>query len=81
MGPAARAPRAGRAAAPSAGWVALTKALRRRRIVGLLPRLLEVARQKQILFLVHEPTKTPLEILLGSLPFELVVRRALGRSP
>ncbi len=57
--------------------VALVDALRRHRVVGRVPNLLQRARENQILFLVHEPTKTPLEILLAWLPFELeAIRRA-----
>lgn len=37
----------------------------------------ELARQRQVLLLVHEPTGTPLEILLAWLPFE---REAIDRA-
>ena len=49
----------------------LMAALREQEIVGRVRGFLKLARENQVLFLEHTPTKTSLEILLGWLPFEL----------
>ncbi len=50
----------------------LVNALGQQRIAGRVPDFIQLAKENQVVFLEHTPTKTPLEILLAWLPFELV---------
>jgi len=49
----------------------LIDTLRRHQIEGRVANPVQVATETQVVFLEHRPTKTPLEILLAWLPFEL----------
>lgn len=55
----------------------LLAALARQRIEPRIRDALDFARQRQVLLLEHQPSGTPLEITLASLPFE---REALARA-
>lgn len=55
----------------------LLTALARHRIEPRIRDALEFARRRQVLLLKHQPSGTPLEITLASLPFE---REALARA-
>jgi predicted nucleotidyltransferase len=55
----------------------LIDALARNDIVGRIPDLAEFATAHQVLLLRHEPTGTPIEVSLASLPFE---EEALARA-
>jgi hypothetical protein len=56
---------------------ALVERLVRHRIEPRIPDAIEFARQRQVLLLRHTPSRTPLEISLAWLPFEL---EALARA-
>lgn len=63
--------------APNLDLADLVRALAAEQIVGRIPDLEQFARQAQVLLLVHEPTKTPMEVSLAWLPFE---RDAMERA-
>ncbi len=63
--------------APDLDLAKLVEALAAERVVGRIPDLEDFARQAQVLLLVHEPTKTPMEVTLAWLPFE---KEAIDRA-